>query len=730
MSAQPHYRILAVAATPFFVDRGGHIHIYEPIKALQKLGHEVTLVTYSIGRDLPDVDIRRMVKIPWYHKLDAGPSYHKPYMAVLLLIKTLRVVREIKPDVLHAHGWDSQWVAWWVYKLTGIPFVFDMQGSFSGEVAEHGFVRKGSLYFRFLSWLEKLSLKSSPVVVTSSEQIREESKARFHLADDHLLPIYDGVDTDTFSPQNFPPDPALRASLNLPDKPIIVFMGLLKTYQGVDDMIEAVRVLVQERGFTDFHFLVMGFPDEDHYRAMAAQKGIAEYLTFTGKIPYQETGHYLALADMAIAPKISMTEGDAKIYFYMAMGLPVVTYERPASLEILGDLGLYARYNDPVDMARALHETLAQGPEFLRERGAANRQKAINKYSWAAVARGIVGGYEKALRIMRPEKSGGSSLWRWVRLLMGVIGLLLLVTVVDVRQVSAALRDANWSYLLLAWALTMASTVTKTARWWLLMRQNQVKIGFQRLLGTYLIGTFYSQFLPGSAAGGDAMRMAESSVDTGQAVNSVSSVIIERAIGLISIVTTASLILLINRPDGIPKAFMLVIDALTICGITALVVLRFGWFVGPITRLMTRLKLGKLAQKVRDLSDALQSDLGNIRVLAWMVALSLLANFFSMTAFYLALLAVTEPVSYFGFISIVALIVTIEAIPLTPGSLGIREGAYVFFLGYLDVPEATALSIGLLIRVLGWTQALMGGLILMQRGFSTSGKTPAVTGGD
>lgn len=397
------YRILAVAATPFFVDRGGHIHIYEQIRALQELGHDVTMVTYHIGRDLPDVDARRIINIPWYNKTDAGPSYHKPYLAVLLLQQALKAAKEVKPDIVHAHGWDSMWVAYWLWRMKKIPFIFDMQGSFSGEIVEHKYAKKGSPFYRVLSFIERRSLNASPVAVTSSTQICDDSRERFGLADDHLWPILDGVDTQAFSPEAFPPEPELRASLNLPDKPIIVFMGLLKEYQGVNDMIEAARVMVQEREFTNFHFLVMGFPDEDYYRNMAVEKGIGDYMTFTGKIPYNETGRYMALSDLAIAPKISMTEGDAKIYFYMAMGLPVVAYERPASLEILGDLGIYAKYHDPVDLARALHEALAD-PVFLRQRGQENRQKAVDDYSWQAVAHRILDAYDISIQRMAAKR--------------------------------------------------------------------------------------------------------------------------------------------------------------------------------------------------------------------------------------------------------------------------------------------------------------------------------------
>jgi uncharacterized protein (TIRG00374 family) len=272
----------------------------------------------------------------------------------------------------------------------------------------------------------------------------------------------------------------------------------------------------------------------------------------------------------------------------------------------------------------------------------------------------------------------------------------------------------------------LLSTAVKTLRWLVLLRENGVNVSFQRLFGTYLIGSFYSQFLPGSSAGGDAMRMAESSIDTGRTIDSVASVLVERAIGMVSIIGTASLILLLLEPEHIPLAFEVIIYALAVLGIGALVALRFGLFIGVFSKILNQVGLKRISENLHALSDALRGDLGEPRILIMMVVLSLLANGLSMTPFYLALVAITTPVPYLAFISLVALIVTIEIIPLTPGSLGIREGAYVFFLGYLAIAEPTALSIGLLIRLITWTQAIIGGMILMQRGLSRpSAKTGA-----
>ncbi|MBP1729182.1 MAG: glycosyltransferase, YqgM-like family, partial [Deltaproteobacteria bacterium] len=84
-------RILMLAPTPFFADRGCHVRILEEARILAALGQRVEIVTYHIGRDLPGIITRRIPAIPWYRKLEAGPSWHKPYLDILLFCKALSV---------------------------------------------------------------------------------------------------------------------------------------------------------------------------------------------------------------------------------------------------------------------------------------------------------------------------------------------------------------------------------------------------------------------------------------------------------------------------------------------------------------------------------------------------------------------------------------------------------------------------------------------------------------
>lgn len=222
------------------------------------------------------------------------------------------------------------------------------------------------------------------------------------------------------------------------------------------------------------------------------------------------------------------------------------------------------------------------------------------------------------------------------------------------------------------------------------------------------------------------MRMMEMSADSGQAAASVSSVLVERAVGLVTIVVSASVILLFSPHDNIPHMIMLVIYGLAIAGIGGLVVLRMGWFAEKGTHLLARIRLGKVGEKLQQLSHEFQGHLGHWKVLSQMIALSFAANACTMTASYFILLAFGETVYYLDFIPLIALAVAIEVIPISPGALGLREAAYVTFLGFLDVPEAAAFGTALVLRGITMLQASIGGVILITRALSPSTEQKAI----
>lgn len=309
-------------------------------------------------------------------------------------------------------------------------------------------------------------------------------------------------------------------------------------------------------------------------------------------------------------------------------------------------------------------------------------------------------------------KANRSRLLLWLRLLIAVGLMAFVISLVwgDRDQ----LTDVNWGLIPLAWALTLISTAVKALRWGLLVRQSHMDITYRRLLGTYLVGAFFSTVLP-TSVGGDAVRAVDTAAKTGRVADSTSSVLIERGMGLLAVAIAGSLFALFGDVDTVPLAFVLLVHAMTVVGVVGIVVLRQGWFIEPLLRLMTRLHLGKITEKVRHLHGALSGHLGRPAVLGQMFGLSLIANALTMGATYLVLVAVTDPINVAAFVPMIALATVAELLPISIASLGVKEGAYVFFLGQASVGSAEAGAIAIIMRVLTWGHALLGGIIFMQR---------------
>jgi len=367
-----------VAPTPFFADRGCHVRIYEEARALTAGGHQVRIATYHLGRDMPGITTDRTVRIPWYGKLAAGPSWHKPYLDILLFATALRAARRMRPDLIHAHLHEGAFLGVFLKKLLGVPLLFDCQGSLTGELADHGFAREGSLLSRFFAGLEGWINRNADAIITSSGAGRDDLVGKWGVPARKVTTLMDGVDTAVFRP--YPRDEVRRRLGIALDVPLVVFLGVLNRYQGIDLLLSAM-VILKSQG-SPVRFLVMGFP-EGGYREKARELGVHDMVTFTGRIDYNKAPAYLSAGDLAVSPKVSLTEANGKLFNYMACGLPTVAFDTPVNREILGETGVYVRYGDAEDLAVRIGELAGESGHRL-ELARLVRERAEGMHSWQA----------------------------------------------------------------------------------------------------------------------------------------------------------------------------------------------------------------------------------------------------------------------------------------------------------------------------------------------------------
>ena len=102
-------------------------------------------------------------------------------------------------------------------------------------------------------------------------------------------------------------------------------------------------------------------------------------------MPFEDTRALTAAADIGLTPKLSASEGNLKIYNYLACGLPVVAFDSPVNREILGSLGVYAAHGNGAEFAESLGK-LADDQSRREDLGRRGRERAETDLSWSHAA--------------------------------------------------------------------------------------------------------------------------------------------------------------------------------------------------------------------------------------------------------------------------------------------------------------------------------------------------------
>ncbi len=127
-----------------------------------------------------------------------------------------------------------------------------------------------------------------------------------------------------------------------------------------------------------------------------------------------------------------------------------------------------------------------------------------------------------------------------LKLSVSVILLVVLFSRIDVAQLWQTAKEASVPWLLVAITIFALSTVVAAWRWNLLLKAQHIEIGLRSLLGSFLVATYFNNFLP-SNIGGDFIRISDTARHTNSKTLATTVVLMDRILGLIALAFVAAL---------------------------------------------------------------------------------------------------------------------------------------------------------------------------------------------
>ena len=306
-------------------------------------------------------------------------------------------------DVLHAcNPPDTFWLLGRFWKLLGRRFIFDHH-DLSAEMYAAKFGRSEGALHRALLWLERQSFRAADVVIATNGSHRAIAVERGGRDPGDVVVVRSGPDLTRF--RSYPPDLAFRHG-----KPhLLVFLGEICRQDGVDHLVRAARILREEFGRNDFHVLfVGGGPHQPAVKAYAAEQGIGEFASFTGRVSDDDLCRILSSATLGIDPGPKNAWSDKstmnKVVEYMFFGLPVAAYDLHETRVSAGEAGAYAPANDERELARTV-AALLDDPDRRAAMGAAGRRRVREVLAWSHSVGPLLAAYDRAMKPSPPSAS-------------------------------------------------------------------------------------------------------------------------------------------------------------------------------------------------------------------------------------------------------------------------------------------------------------------------------------
>jgi len=295
-----------------------------------------------------------------------------------------------------------------------------------------------------------------------------------------------------------------------------------------------------------------------------------------------------------------------------------------------------------------------------------------------------------------------------VQILISIVLIILLLRRINIGDMLSLLKNVNLLYLALLLVTISFDRIFMAYKWHLLLKVKDTSISVSSAVKSYYIGTFIGFFLP-ATVGGDIVRVLKLRSERKKGTDVLSSVILERMLGLIAaaILAPIAVLFLISFFELDIWIFLLIAGVLLFLFIIFML-LPFNEFIFQKINKNQRLARSLLFNKFKKLYQSYAEYKNHRSLLVLFLILSILEQLIPVVANYLACRALNLSIPFIYFLLIIPLVQLISKIPISFEGFGINEGLLVYFFALLGLSGTGAFTIGLLGHISIMIAALPG----------------------
>src|SRR5579859_5848024 len=400
----PHSeRILIIVQNlPLPFDR----RVWLECQALRSAGYTVAAVCPK-GKGDPSHQVIDGIELHKYRPYAPGGSKlsfiaEYAYSFLATAAKTVKARRKGRFAVIQAcNPPDIFWpIALFFRAVDGTRFVFDHH-DLCPELFQSRFPGGPKLPYRGLRALERRTHRSADQVISTNASYREIAISRSGKRPQDVTIVRTGPDPDKL--KRGPADPDQRRGRRY----LAAYIGVMGPQDGVDIVIRAADIVLNELGRDDIAFTLIGSGDcFEELVALRDTLGLAGHVEFTGRAPDELVSRVMSTADVGLSPDPKNPLNDLstmnKSMEYMAFELPVVAFDLRETRVSVADAGVYVRPNDVREYAQAIVD-LIDDEARRAELGKLGRERVEQELAWSYQQRAYLDVYD---RLTRGPKAG------------------------------------------------------------------------------------------------------------------------------------------------------------------------------------------------------------------------------------------------------------------------------------------------------------------------------------